>query len=67
MSAFVIWRFLTKNLDSDDLLSFAVAVFSHQLVIALVLSDGFWDGDLGRLSRAVHLKTRIKRYIYLLI
>ncbi len=59
---------LTKDLYSDDMLSFAVAVFSHQLVVALVLPDGFWDGDLGPQSRPVHLKTRRQKanvFIYI--
>lgn len=49
---------LTKDLNSDDMLCFAVAVFSHQLVVALVLPDGFWDGDFGLQSCPVHLKMR---------
>lgn len=51
-------RFLTEDLDSNDVLSFAVAVFSHQLVVALVLSDGFWDGNLRPQSCPGHLKMR---------
>lgn len=51
---------LTKDLDMDNMLSFAVAVFSHQLVVALVLSDGVWDGNLSVYSRPVHLKMRMQ-------
>lgn len=40
------------------MLSFAKAVFSHQLVVALVLPDGFWDCDLCRQRRPVNLKIK---------
>ena len=54
----VNWCFLalTEDLDFDDLLSFAEAVFSYQLVVALVLPDGFWDGNLCCQSCSVDLK-----------
>lgn len=54
----VRFNFLTKDLNFNDVLSFAEAVFSHQLIVALVLSDGFQDGDLCLQGCPVHLKIR---------
>lgn len=49
---------LTKDLDSDDMLSFAMAIFSHKLVAALVLPDSYWDGNLCCQSCPVNLKIK---------
>lgn len=56
---------LTEDLDPDDLHSFAVAVFSYQLVVALILPDGVWVGDLRLQSCPVHLNTRRKMYLFI--
>lgn len=47
---------LTKDLHMNGMLSFAMAVCSHQLVVALVLPDSVGDGNLGPHGCAVHLK-----------
>lgn len=38
------------------MLSFAIAVFSYQFVVALVLSDTFWNCNISSQSCPVHLK-----------
>lgn len=47
---------LTEDFHLNDVLRFPEAVFSHQLVAAFVLSDGFCNGDLRAQGRPVHLK-----------
>lgn len=53
-----LWNsFPTKDLNANHVLSFAEAVLSLQHVAALVLPDGFRDGNLGLQSRLIHLVT----------
>lgn len=45
------------------MLGFAKAVFSYQLVVALVLPNSLWDGDVSPQSCPVHLKTRMQIHL----
>lgn len=58
----LLWKVLvlTEDLDSDHMLSLAVAIFSYQLVVSFVLSDGNWNSYLCLYRCPVHLKIRNK-------